>query len=160
MRGRFSVFREGDRIMQTANNYEIEWRKNDSLERGTGIFNGDVGVILSIDNDGGSMVIRFDERTAVYRFELLDQIELAYAVTVHKSQGSEYPAVIFGATLSRSRLLNRSLFYTAMTRAKKLLILVGRPESIEEMVSNARPTARFSLLSPFLSEETGKYLMR
>ena len=160
VRGRFSVFREGDRIMQTANNYEIEWRKNDSLERGTGIFNGDVGVILSIDNDGGSMVIRFDERTAVYRFELLDQIELAYAVTVHKSQGSEYPAVIFGATLSRSRLLNRSLFYTAMTRAKKLLILVGRPESIEEMVSNARPTARFSLLSPFLSEETGKYLMR
>ena len=160
VRGRFSVFREGDRVMQTANNYEIEWRKNDTSEHGTGIFNGDVGVILSIDNDGGNMVIRFDERTAVYRFELLDQIELAYAVTVHKSQGSEYPAVIFGATLSRSRLLNRSLFYTAMTRAKKLLILVGRPESIEEMVANARPAARWSLLSRFLAEESGKYLMR
>ncbi|MBR5743677.1 MAG: AAA family ATPase, partial [Clostridia bacterium] len=154
VRGRFSVFREGDRVMQTANNYEIEWRKNDSSERGTGIFNGDVGVILSIDPDAGNMVIRFDDRTAIYRFDLLDQIELAYAVTVHKSQGSEYPTVIFGASLSRSRLLNRSLLYTAMTRAKNLLIMVGQLESIREMVENARPTARWSLLSRFLSEES------
>lgn len=143
----FGLFREGDRVMQTANNYELEWRKNDSSERGMGIFNGDVGVILAIDNEARHMVIRFDERTAVYGFDMLDQLELAYAVTVHKSQGSEYPVVIFGASLGRSRLLTRCLFYTAMTRAKKLLIIVGREESLEEMVVNARSGARFTRLA-------------
>lgn len=140
------TFREGDRVMQNANNYEIEWRKNDDAEHGMGIFNGDIGVILAIDNDARRLVIRFDERTAVYGFDMLDQLELAYAVTVHKAQGSEYPVVIFGASLIRSRLLNRCLLYTAMTRAKKMLILVGREDCLAEMVANARPGIRYSRL--------------
>ncbi len=143
----FSLFREGDRVMQTANNYELEWRKNDSTEMGTGIFNGDTGIILSIDKEAKQMVIRFDERTAIYTFDMLDQLELSYATTVHKAQGSEYPVVIFGATLLRSRLLNRSLFYTAMTRAKNMLILVGREDSIATMVENSRRHERYGLLS-------------
>ena len=147
------VFREGDRVMQTTNNYEIEWRKNDEAERGTGIFNGDIGVILVIDNDARHMVIRFDERTAVYGFDMLDQLELAYAVTVHKAQGSEYPVVIFGASLVRSRLLTRCLLYTAMTRAKKMLIMVGREDCIAEMVANARPGTRFSRLKERIQSE-------
>ena len=133
--------------MQTANNYELEWRKNDSTEMGTGIFNGDTGIILSIDKEANQMVIRFDERTAIYTFDMLDQLELSYATTVHKAQGSEYPVVIFGATLLRSRLLNRSLFYTAMTRAKNMLILVGREDSIATMVENSRRHERYGLLS-------------
>jgi len=148
----FALFREGDRVMQNCNNYEIEWRKNDSTETGIGIFNGDTGTILAIRPDDKQVVIRFDERTSVYNYDFLDQIELAYAITVHKAQGNEFSTVIFGSTLTRSRLLTRSLFYTAMTRAKTMLILVGAEESIETMVNNNTPSMRYGLLEKRLKE--------
>jgi len=151
-----ALFREGDRVMQTSNNYEMEWRKNNSIETGIGVYNGDTGIITAIRPEEKQVIIRFDDRTAVYNFDLLDQIELSYATTVHKAQGSEYPVVIFGATLTHSRLLTRSLFYTAMTRAKKMLILVGLEESIESMVCNNTPSIRFGLLEERLRNSLPK----
>lgn len=138
------IFREGDRVMQTQNNYEIAWRKNDDNDSGMGIYNGDTGIILSIDNSSQTVVIRFDDKTAVYNFDMLDQLELSYAATVHKAQGSEYPVVIFGAGLSNSRLSTRNLLYTAMTRAKSMLIIVGREDVLYEMAGNNHYAVRYS----------------
>ena len=137
-------FREGDRVMQTVNNYELLWEKN-GIE-GLGIFNGDIGIIESIDSRAEYMTIRFDDRVVEYPFDHLDELELAYAITVHKSQGSEYPIVIIPIYSCAPMLKTRNLLYTAVTRAKRMVILVGRPEIVYEMVANNREFHRYTTL--------------
>ena len=138
------VFREGDRVMQIRNNYDIMWKKTEGMGYGTGVFNGDVGKIQRIDSAAETMTIVFDDKTVEYSFELLGQLELAYAMTVHKSQGSEYRAVILAACHANPYLLTRSILYTAVTRAKDLLIVVGDPAVIRQMVENNRQSRRYS----------------
>ena len=130
--------------MQVVNNYEIEWEKNS--KKGVGIFNGDIGVIDRIDLTGERIYVRFDDKLATYGFELLDELELAYSITVHKSQGSEYPVVIIPMYSCTPMLQTRNLFYTAVTRAKKMVILVGRAEIAEHMVKNNRQILRYTTL--------------
>ncbi len=139
-RHREFTYREGDRVMQNRNNYDLEW--SFGKKKGSGIFNGDIGMIESIGKS--SMVIGFDDRTVEYDFNLLDDLEPAYAITVHKSQGCEYPTVIVPVCTVPPMLLTRNLLYTAVTRAQTRVILVGREESIAEMVNNARQTMRYT----------------
>ena len=137
-------FREGDRVMQIRNNYDILWKKPDASAVGAGIFNGDVGHIQTIDPASETMTVLFDDRLAEYDFTQLGELEPAYAMTVHKSQGSEYRAVILTAWNGSPYLLSRSILYTAITRARELLIIVGREETVEVMVENARKNRRYS----------------
>lgn len=141
--GEFS-FREGDRVMQIRNNYDILWKRADGLGSGAGIFNGDIGKITQIDLQEEMVTVLFDDREAKYDFAMLSELELAYATTVHKSQGSEYRAVILTAWSGSRYLLTRSVLYTAITRAKDLLIVVGNEEVIAAMVANDRQTRRYS----------------
>ena len=141
--GEFS-FRQGDRVMQNRNNYDIMWKKCDGSAIGTGIFNGDIGTIAAIDMAGETMTIVFDDREAEYEFTQLNELEPAYAMTVHKSQGSEYRAVILSAWNGSPYLLSRSILYTAITRAKELLIIVGREETVAAMTENAKVGRRYS----------------
>lgn len=141
--GDFS-FREGDRVMQIRNNYDIMWQKTDGSAVGAGIFNGDVGTVASIDPGAETMTVVFDDRQAEYDFSQLGELELAYAVTVHKSQGSEYRAVILTAWNGSPYLLSRSVLYTAITRARELLIIVGREETVQAMTENARKNRRYT----------------
>ncbi len=138
------IFREGDRVMQLTNNYDIEWEKNGKC--GNGIFNGDIGVIEEVNLREEELVIRFDDRRAVYTFDLLDQLDLAYAITVHKSQGSEYPVVIIPMYYCSPMLQTRHLFYTAVTRAKKMVVLVGRADIPDAMVKNNHRILRYTTL--------------
>ncbi|MBR6761652.1 MAG: ATP-dependent RecD-like DNA helicase [Oscillospiraceae bacterium] len=137
-------FREGDKVMQIQNQYEMEWVKNG--ERGAGVFNGDMGTVLYVDKASRMLQVDFDGRVVCYNADQLEQLELAYAVTVHKSQGSEFEAVILMLPEGSDRLSYRSLLYTAVTRAKKLLILIGSPKKVREMVQNHRRTLRYSCL--------------
>lgn len=137
-------FREGDRVMQTRNNYDILWKKADGSAVGAGIFNGDVGRIQTIDPASETLTVLFDDRLAEYDFTQLGELEPAYAMTVHKSQGSEYRAVILTAWNGSPYLLSRSILYTAITRARELLIIVGREETVGVMVENARKNRRYS----------------
>ena len=139
-----TVFREGDRVMQTVNNYELEWQKNGAV--GLGIFNGDIGEIESIDLRNEVLNIWFDDRYVEYPFSNLDELELAYAITVHKSQGSEYPVVIIPMYSCPPMLRTRNLLYTAVTRAKKMVILVGRSDIPYQMVENNREILRYTTL--------------
>lgn len=142
---RNTIFREGDKVMQTANNYDLEWRKKSQI--GVGVFNGDVGVIDSIDSRMEKIAVRFDDRIVEYSFELAsDELELAYAITVHKSQGSEYPVVIIPMFSCAPMLMSRNLLYTAVTRAKKMVILVGRSDIPGVMVNNNREILRYTTL--------------
>ena len=138
------IFREGDRVMQIRNNYDIMWKRMDGSEVGTGIFNGDVGIIKAIDTGTETVTVSFDDREADYDFTQLNELEPAYAVTVHKSQGSEYRAVILTAWNGHPNLMSRSVLYTAITRARELLIIVGREETVVTMVSNAKKNRRYS----------------
>ncbi|MGM9590442.1 MAG: ATP-dependent RecD-like DNA helicase [Faecousia sp.] len=138
------VFREGDRVMQIRNNYDIMWKKLDGSAVGTGIFNGDVGIIKSIETAQETMTIIFDDREADYDFTQLNELEPAYAMTVHKSQGSEYRAVILSAWNGSPYLLSRSILYTAITRAQQLLIIVGREETVAVMTENGKRGRRYS----------------
>ncbi len=138
------TFREGDRVMQIRNNYDIMWKRTDGSEVGTGIFNGDVGMIREIDPGTETLTIQFDDREADYDFTQLNELEPAYAMTVHKSQGSEYRAVILTAWNGSPYLLSRSILYTAITRARELLIIVGREETVGVMVDNAKKNRRYS----------------
>ena len=146
------IFREGDRVMQVRNNYDIVWRSSRGLGGGSGIFNGDVGRIERIDREMESMTIVFDDRIAEYSFDQLGEIELAYAMTVHKSQGSEYRAVILAVSQANPYLLSRSVLYTAVTRARELLILVGERDIVATMVGNNHHTRRYSGLRHRLAE--------
>ncbi len=138
-----TVFREGDRVMQIRNNYDIIWNKSGG-GMGSGIFNGDVGTILGIDYQAQTVTIRFDDREAVYTYDMLSQLEPAYAMTVHKSQGSEYRAVVLCLWRGTPLLLSRSILYTAITRARELLIVVGDQGVVEYMVHNDKKQKRFS----------------
>ncbi|MEE0896259.1 MAG: AAA family ATPase, partial [Acutalibacteraceae bacterium] len=144
--------RVGDKVMQTKNNYDLQYKK-DNGEYGTGIFNGDIGYITDIDIRGGILKVRFDDREATYFSEDLSQLELAYAVTVHKSQGSEYDYVVIPLMDVPSRLKYRNLLYTAVTRAKKMLVLVGDEAVWHQMAENDRKTLRYTLLAEFLREK-------
>ena len=139
-----ALFREGDRVMQIRNNYDILWKKADGSMVGAGIFNGDIGTILAIDHSQEQMTILFDDRQTVYDFTQLNELELAYAMTVHKSQGSEYRAVILSAWNGSTYLLNRSVLYTAITRARELLVIVGREETVAVMVQNGKVGKRYT----------------
>ena len=139
-----TIFREGDRVMQIRNNYDILWKKVDGSVVGSGIFNGDIGIIRSIDLSMETMVIHFDDRETEYEFSQLNELELAYAMTVHKSQGSEYRAVVLSAWNGSQYLLNRSVLYTAITRARELLVIVGREETIAVMVQNGKVSKRYT----------------
>jgi len=141
--GDFS-FREGDRVMQIRNNYDIMWKKRDGSAVGTGIFNGDVGTVSCIDPYAETLTVVFDDREADYDFTQLGELEPAYAMTVHKSQGSEYRAVILCAWNGSPYLLSRSVLYTAITRARELLIIVGRPETVAAMTENAKRGRRYT----------------
>ena len=138
------IFREGDRVMQTVNNYDVEWERDG--REGMGIFNGDIGVIESINNLKSHMTVRFDDRVVNYSFDLLDELELAYAITVHKSQGSEYPVIILPVYHCAPMLMTRNLLYTAVTRARRMVILVGRADVVGKMVENDRVDLRYTTL--------------
>ena len=138
------AFREGDRVMQIRNNYDIMWEKCDGSAVGTGIFNGDVGTITCIDPHMETMTVVFDDREADYDFTQLNELEPAYAMTVHKSQGSEYRAVILCAWNGSPYLLSRSVLYTAITRARELLIIAGRAETVATMTENAKRNRRYT----------------
>ena len=144
------IFREGDRVMQIKNNYNIHWKKGD--EEGDGIFNGDIGTIKKINFVTNIMHIVFDDREADYPTDNLAELELAYAVTVHKSQGNEYPVVIIPLIDCPEQLLYRNLLYTAVTRAKKILIIVGDEERVRKMTENNKRNRRYSALKTFLCE--------
>ena len=138
------IFREGDRVMQIANNYDIEWERAGAV--GVGLFNGDIGIIEKINLSDDSMTILFEDRTVEYPFDILDELELAYAITVHKSQGSEYPVVIIPMYSCPKVLMTRNLLYTAVTRAKRMVILVGRADIPQRMVENNREVERYTTL--------------
>ena len=147
------IFREGDRVMQVRNNYDLFWEDPATGEKDLGVFNGDIGVILEADN--GGVTVSYDGRLVAYPAELLGELEPAYAVTVHKSQGSEYRAVILALSDVPPSLLARGVLYTAITRARELFIVVGSGELLEKMVANDRQTRRYSALRTRLLLETG-----
>ena len=149
------TFREGDRVMQIRNNYDILWKKTDGSAVGAGIFNGDVGVVKRIDHATEVMTVFFDDREADYDFTQLGELEPAYAMTVHKSQGSEYRAVVLAAWNSSPYLLSRSILYTAITRARELLIIVGREDTVAAMTQNAKTNRRYTGLKLRLQQKAG-----
>lgn len=145
------LLRIGDKVMHTRNNYDIGWTRDDG-EFGSGVFNGDIGVLEQVDPRGESVAVRYDDRVALYSRQDAQDLELAYAATVHKSQGSEFEAVVVPLYHNQRQLCYRNLLYTAVTRAKSLLILVGSRDTIQEMVENNRKTLRYSGLRYFLLE--------
>lgn len=144
-------FRIGDKVMQTKNNYDLQFKK-DNGEYGTGVFNGDIGYITDIDTRAGIVKVRFDDRVATYFSEDYGQLELAYAITVHKSQGSEYDYVVLPLCEVPQKLKYRNLLYTAVTRSKKLLVCVGSERIWEEMAANDKKTLRYTLLKHYIEE--------
>ena len=146
------VFRTGDKVMQIRNNYDIIWESHDKLISGTGVFNGDVGIIKDIDHNRETVTVDFEDKLVNYVFDQLPELEPAFAVTVHKSQGSEYRAVILAMTSAAPMLLTRSVLYTAMTRAKNLLVIVGSPEVMAKMVHNDKRQKRYSGLRARLAK--------
>lgn len=145
------LFREGDKVMQVRNNYSIEW--DSGKEKGTGIFNGDIGTIVQIDTKSSTVIINFDGKNALISGEFLSEVEHAYAVTVHKSQGSEFKAVILPLINIVPNLAYRNLLYTAVTRARDMLITTGSAQTISAMTLNDKKAKRYSALSHFLKED-------
>ena len=146
------IFREGDRVMQVRNNYDLMWRDRDSLTSGMGVFNGDIGQITGVDNRNECITVDFDGRIVEYSPDMLGELEPAYAITVHKSQGSEYRAVILSVCKGTPMLLTRGVLYTAITRARELLVLVGDEEAVAQMTANNRQQRRYSGLRWRLSQ--------
>ena len=152
-----TIFRVGDKVMQIKNNYQIEWevrnRYGIPVEKGEGVFNGDTGIIRSINSFAETLEVEFDERKMVeYSFKQLEELELAYAITIHKSQGSEYPAVVIPVHSGPRMLMTRNLIYTAVTRAKSCVCLVGIPEVFQAMVDNEVEQKRYSGLKDRILE--------
>ena len=144
-----TTFREGDKVMQTRNNYQLKWQKEGAFgaEEGQGVFNGDIGFIVSIDPQEHVMSVQFDdERVAEYEGADVDDLELAYCISVHKSQGSEFPVVVMPAVGGPPMLLTRNLFYTAVTRARRMVMIVGRESAIDQMIANVNTRRRYSAL--------------
>jgi exodeoxyribonuclease V alpha subunit len=138
------LFREGDKVMQIRNNYDIMWDSHDGRIVGTGVYNGDVGVITRIDKDRETVTVDFEDKLVTYPFEQLPELEPAFAMTVHKAQGSEYHAVILALPDAARPLLTRGVLYTAISRAKKLLVIVGRQDVLERMVRSDKREKRYS----------------
>ena len=152
------VFREGDKVMQIKNNYQLEWEIRSkyglAIDKGMGVFNGDMGKIRSIDDYQELVTVEFEEgRLVDYPFKQLEELELAYAITIHKSQGSEYPAVVIPLLTGPSMLMNRNLLYTAVTRAKRCVTLVGNDRTFQEMIGNISERKRYTGLKNHLMEE-------
>lgn len=151
------LFREGDKVMQIKNNYQIAWevlsRYGIPVDKGMGIFNGDMGIIREINETAQTVRVEYDEQRQVeYPFVQLDEIELAYAITIHKSQGSEYPAVILPLLPGPRMLFNRNLLYTAVTRARRCVTVLGSSRVVQEMIDNAKENRRYSSLSDRIRE--------
>ena len=152
------VFREGDKVMQIKNNYQLEWeirsRHGLAIDKGMGVFNGDMGLIRSISNYQEIVTVEFEEgRMVDYSFKQLYELELAYAITIHKSQGSEYPAVVIPLLTGPRMLMNRNLLYTAVTRAKKCVTLVGNDITFQNMIQNVSEQKRYTGLKNQLREK-------
>ena len=147
------IFRLGDRVMQVKNNYDVMWLDKEKNESGLGVFNGDIGHIIDVAADGSGLTVDFEGRQVLYPGDALSELELAYAVTVHKSQGSEYPAVVFACLDAAPMLLTRSVLYTAVTRARSLFVAVGDKRVFARMVENDRPQRRYSALRVRLKGE-------
>ena len=154
MKSRGFIFREGDKVMQIKNDYDIPWTKGKT--KGMGVFNGDIGRIVRIDYHNQKLYVDYDERLAEYDFTGIDELEHAYAITVHKSQGSEYPVVILPVYTYAPRLLTRELLYTAMTRAQKMVIIVGSERAVQTMVDNNRRPKRYTGLKAMLIAALGQ----
>lgn len=151
------LFREGDKVMQIKNNYQLEWEIATKyglvVDKGVGVFNGDMGIITNINTYNETMEVEYDEKRKVtYSFQLLDELELAYAITIHKAQGSEYPAVVIPLLPGPRQLYHRNLLYTAVTRAKKCVTLVGSEDTFYEMIQNANEQNRYTSLSERIQE--------
>jgi exodeoxyribonuclease V alpha subunit len=147
------TFREGDKVMQIRNNYDIIWRSPDGRVSGSGGFNGDIGHIKEIDFSRETLTVDYEDKLVTYLFEQLPELEPAFALTVHKSQGSEYMGVVLAVSSGAPQLLVRSVLYTAVTRARELLIIVGDQGVLETMVANDRRQRRYSGLRARLAEE-------
>lgn len=143
---RDTIFRVGDKVMQIKNNYSLKWDKIDTKEEGIGVYNGDIGYISKIDDDENVIVVFEDDRIVKYENTFLDELTLAYAITIHKSQGSEFPVVIIPIFMGPPMLMNKNLLYTGITRAKKLAVLVGSQKALKFMVTNDRSFERYSAL--------------
>ena len=142
------LFREGDKVMQIRNNYELKWKSHQDFTEGEGVFNGDMGYIQTIDTDFNEVTVVFDDTKYVtYTFSQLEELELAYAVTVHKSQGSEFPIVVMPVSWFPPVLATRNLLYTAVTRGKQIVVLVGSENKLNGMVDNNRISQRYSGLA-------------
>ena len=142
------IYREGDRVMQVKNNYNLGWKKAGISLEGVGVFNGDTGIIEKIDTEEQKVIVLFeDERIVSYDFSILDELEPAFAITIHKSQGSEFPVVVLPVFPGPKMLLTRNLLYTAVTRARNLVIMVGEEKTLYDMVENQNENQRFSGLS-------------
>ena len=151
------IFREGDKVMQIKNNYQLEWEVKTkygmTVDKGLGIFNGDMGVIRSVNTYEETVIVEYDEHRLVeYPYALLEELELAYAITVHKSQGSEYPAVVIPLLQGPRQLYYRNLLYTAVTRAKSCVTLVGSDIVFQEMIQNTREQERNTSLAERIRE--------
>lgn len=142
----------GDKVMQNKNNYDIPWTK-DSGETGEGVFNGDIGILTAVSGSPAVLQVTYDDKVALYDAESAADLELAYAVTVHKSQGNEFNAVIIPLYNNPPQLIYRNLLYTAVTRAKRLLIIVGSSNTLYRMVENNKKTLRYSALKDFIIRE-------
>ena len=151
------VFREGDKVMQIKNNYSLEWHRigGDGENKGVGVFNGDMGYIETIDEERKVLSVVFDdERRVVYEFMFLDELELAYAITIHKSQGSEFKVVVMPTFMGSAFLMNRNILYTGITRAKELVVVVGNQKSLQYMVNNTNNMERYSSLKERIMDIT------
>ena len=151
------LFREGDKVMQIKNNYQLEWEVSTrfglTVDKGIGVFNGDMGVIDEINEYTETVIVEYDEgRKVKYGYDMTDELELAYAITVHKSQGSEYPAVIIPLLPGPKLLYNRNLLYTAVTRAKRCLTIVGSELTFQEMIETKSEQGRFTSLDERIKE--------
>ena len=151
------LFREGDKVMQIKNNYQTEWEVRGKygipVEKGVGVFNGDTGILREINTFAETLTVEFDEgRFVEYAFKQLDELELAYAITIHKSQGSEYPAVVIPLLGGPRMLMNRNLLYTAVTRARKCVTLVGDENTFWEMEKNQMEQSRYTTLDLRIKE--------
>ena len=159
--GEEDLFRVGDKVMQIKNNYQLEWevvsKYNIPIDRGIGVFNGDMGIIREINEFSSTLVVEFDEhRRVTYSFAGLEELELAYAVTIHKSQGSEYPAVVIPLLSGPKLLFNRNLLYTAVTRARNCVTILGSSKTLQEMIDNAGENRRYTSLAARIREAAGQ----
>ncbi len=156
-----TIYREGDKVMQVKNNYQLEWevlsKYNITIDKGMGVFNGDMGRIVEINEQASSLVVEYDEHKRVtYPFALLEELELSYAITIHKSQGSEYPAVLLPLLGGPRMLFNRNLLYTGITRAKNCVTILGSSDTVREMIRNESENRRFTALAQRIRELCGE----